>query len=336
MTHTHAVAPADVLLITVTHEETQAILEAVEQLCSPREFRSEHTTRGGYIRLGAIGDAQVVLTKARMGDAGAGNAQDTVTAGVIDYQPAAVIAVGIAYGVDPVRQRIGDILLADRLFLWGDNRVDEAEDGKPTIRVRGEEPASSARLFSVFSAYAELWNRQSIGDGRVHQGTFASGGTLINYAAFRDWLRQQTTNMIGGEMEGRGVYGATEGRAVGAARADWIVVKGICDWAAEKNVPTKDEDQRLAARNAARFVISVLSQGGFAVGSATPGGALSIAAKLRRESRAQRLADLREEHAAVAARLRSMLNPADAVKLERRLKDLEQEIERVQRDLDGQ
>src|SRR5262249_7713096 len=34
-------------------------------------------------------------------------------------------------------------------------------------------------------------------------------------------------------------------------------------WGDKKNVPTKDVDQRLAARNAASFVITVLNQGGF-------------------------------------------------------------------------
>lgn len=264
MSYSSVVMPADILIVTVTEEETQAVIDAVKHVYPQRLIKDERTDRGGYLRLGAIAGVQVVLAEARMGDAGAGNAQDTVTAGIIDYQPDVVIAVGIAYGVDPDHQRIGDILLAERLFLWSDNRVDQLEDGAISWSFRGDRPATSATLFSVFALAGRLWNQEPRSLGRVYQGTFASGSTLINYAAFRDWLRGQTSNMIGGEMEGRGIYGGAQGRAVGKARVDWVIIKGICDWAVNKHVPTKAADQRLAALNASHFVISVLRNGGFA------------------------------------------------------------------------
>lgn len=264
-----SLAPADVLLLTITREETEAVLAVIEEVFPSQRPKFEHTDRGGYIRLGSISGAQIVLTEARMGDAGPGSAQDAVTAAVLDYRPKVVIALGIAYGVDPVDQAIGDILISETLFIWNDNRVDELDGQGMIWSVRGDKPSSTASLFSAFVMAARLWNRRSNFSGKVHQGTFASGNTLVNSEQFRTWLQHNTTKMIGGEMEGRGVYGAALGRAGGSLRIDWIIVKGICDWASRKDVPSKIEDQRLAAQNAARFVVDVLSQGNFATVSRT-------------------------------------------------------------------
>ena len=48
--------------------------------------------------------------------------------------------------------------------------------------------------------------------------------------------------------------------ACGPAKVDWLVVKGICDWGdGHKNTPSKDDDQRTAARNAMTVVKALLS-----------------------------------------------------------------------------
>ena len=49
-----------------------------------------------------------------------------------------------------------------------------------------------------------------------------------------------------------------------AARIDWILVKAICDWADGNKACEKDKRQEEAARNAARFTLHVIQQGGLA------------------------------------------------------------------------
>ena len=62
----------------------------------------------------------------------------------------------------------------------------------------------------------------------------------------------------GGEMEAAGLYTAASERNI-----DWIVVKGICDWADGEKQVDKRKRQLIAATNASRFSIRCLSQGGF-------------------------------------------------------------------------
>lgn len=71
---------------------------------------------------------------------------------------------------------------------------------------------------------------------------------------FREQLRELEPETIGGEMEGAGLYAACQDNHV-----DWILVKAICDWAGGNKAQNKDEYQRLAADNAARFVLYALN-----------------------------------------------------------------------------
>ena len=60
-------------------------------------------------------------------------------------------------------------------------------------------------------------------------------------------------------MEAAGLYAACA-----EADVDWVVVKAICDWADGKKQLNKEQRQKTAADNAARFVLHAIAQGGFA------------------------------------------------------------------------
>jgi hypothetical protein len=57
-------------------------------------------------------------------------------------------------------------------------------------------------------------------------------------------------------MEGTGLYVACENKKV-----DWILVKGICDWADGNKAQEKESRQKTAADNAAMFVLYALQFG---------------------------------------------------------------------------
>ena len=97
---------ADVLLVTVTKVETEAVLEAARQR-SGHEAALQDLDGKIYFDLGEIGGARVALTRSEMGAGGLGAAQQTVTKALDALQPHAVIMVGIAFGVDEKKQAIG-------------------------------------------------------------------------------------------------------------------------------------------------------------------------------------------------------------------------------------
>ena len=87
----------------------------------------------------------------------------------------------------------------------------------------------------------------------THFGLIVSGDKLVDSKKFRDQLLLLEPEAIGGEMEAAGVYAAAL-----KGRRDWIIVKAIVDWGADKD----KKYQPSAAKNAADLVFHVIAKGG--------------------------------------------------------------------------
>ncbi len=248
---------ADVLLVTATQIEALAVLGlAGEATGQPHQRR--HIGDKTYYHLGAVAGAQIWMVQSGMGTAGPGGALLTVQKGIAALDPAALIMVGVAFGVDPLRQRIGDVLVSRQIVLYEQQRLGTREDALD-IRVRGDRPSASSRLLDRFESATlerEL-GPQTAERPAVHFGLLFSGEKLIDHRAWRDALLALEPEAVGGEMEGGGLYTAASDRKI-----DWIIAKAICDWADGGKHIDKHSNQTLAARNAARLVLEVLQRGG--------------------------------------------------------------------------
>jgi RelA/SpoT family (p)ppGpp synthetase len=232
-----------ILLVTVTKSEAQAVLGVFLQASRntlERNFINEKT----YYYLGQIGGVEVFMVLSEAGAIGRGAAILTVRNAIDAIKPTAVIMVGIAFGIDPEKQNLGEIIVSKQIQSYESQKL----KGRRLIP-RGDRAAASTRLLDKFRGGDLDW--QGV---KVHFGLILSGEKLIADQTFRDNLKKIETEAIGGEMEGAGLYSAASDAGV-----DWILVKGICDWATESK---NDEYQRVAAENAARFTLHVIQQGG--------------------------------------------------------------------------
>lgn len=89
-------AQVDVLLVTVTKVETTAVLTAFGKLEQSRSLSIDGRV---YFDLGVVNGARVWLTRSEMGAGGLGASLHTVDKGIEALSPAAVIMVGIAFGL---------------------------------------------------------------------------------------------------------------------------------------------------------------------------------------------------------------------------------------------
>ncbi|SHN47143.1 hypothetical protein [Cryptosporangium aurantiacum] len=258
------------LLLVTSDVEHRAVLAAVHA-------RNHH--RGQLIPaeqevlvgLGHVGNIEVVLGRTGQSDVGVHGA-GLVTASLIgnvtaDY----VIAVGICYGLRPDPdvyadadlgvtsysgwQRIGDVCVSQQIALIDHLvRYREADGTLRTLR-RGDTVSASAgsRLLSAANALGPTWTRAD-----VRPGLLLSSSTLRNDPEQIRELRNEFPDAIGGEMEAAGVYAAAARRQIG-----WLVVKAISDWGFGRGRDEKQlqEDRRLAAGNAAEFVVHLLDSG---------------------------------------------------------------------------
>jgi nucleoside phosphorylase len=197
-----------------------------------------------------------------MGSGTPGGALSAIGRAIDTLKPGAVVMVGIAFGVNPRQQRIGDVLVARQLSLYDLQRVGTGAEGQFEIVLRGDRPSAPGSLLEQFRHGALGWppTPQDAGGQppRVHFGLVLSGDKLIDHQDFSGQLLRFEREAIGGEMEGAGLYIAASER-----RVDWMLVKAICDWADGKKGRNKDQHQEHAARNAAQFTLHTIQQGGF-------------------------------------------------------------------------
>lgn len=241
-THGHK---ADLLLVTVTEVEARAVLDVFAHVGNPDKklFIGENT----YFDLGVIGGTRTFMVQSDMGASGPGGATLVIYEGIKDLSPSAVIMVGIAFGLIPDKQHLGDILISRQLVGYELQKIDQGANGEEIIIPRGDRVQASPRLLSRLRASIFDWQGPE-----VHFGLMFSGEKLVNNKNFCNKLLGLEREAIGGEMEGTGLYSAAYRNKV-----DWVLIKAICDWADGHKDTTC---QKLAAENAARFILHVLKQ----------------------------------------------------------------------------
>lgn len=246
------VPDCDVLLVVATETERDACLTLFSELLG-----ASHSlllgVRRTYFDLGIVEGAKVCMVQCEMGSGAPGAAQSTVADAVDDLRPGSVIMVGISFGFDPKKQKIGQVLVSKQLKPYEVQRVGTDKSGQPEIVSRGDKVTASTSLLGRFRSSSVDW-----GDGQVSFGLLLSGEKLIDNVDFRNAVAQFELEAIGGEMEGAGLYASCVDR-----NTSWIIVKAICDWADGRKSSNKKKRQALAANNAASFVLHTLKKGGF-------------------------------------------------------------------------
>lgn len=244
-----ALSRADVLLVTANEIETKAVLREHEK---SGHIEQRHQIEGQlYYDLGVVEGARVWLVRSETGADGPGGVTLVVSEGIDVLSPSSIIAVGVASGLKPDEQAIGDILVSRQLSAYEQQKIETSQSGEEKIYPRGNRVPASPTLLNLFQDSALEWRASG-----VHFGLLLSGEKLSKSKAFRQRLREIEPEAIGVETGGGGIYAASMRK-----KRNWLVVKAVSNWADE------DEDaaaRETAASNAASYVFYTLQQGGFA------------------------------------------------------------------------
>lgn len=237
----------DVLFLTVTEEERDAVLARMKPLPGQTAIIEGAITETTY-RFGQFGNYRCAHVESTMGAQGRHGATLKSKIALDELKPKAFLILGIAFGVDRKKQRLGDVIVAETVQPYALERV-----GKYKVISRGTEMQCGIDLSERFRTRRRGWKvKCGKRDVKVFQGQMLSGPKLIDNKEFRDDLIAKYPNAKGGEMEGEGAYAAAE-----QARVQTILVKSICDWAdGHKN----DNAHSFAASTAISLVEHILNQ----------------------------------------------------------------------------
>jgi len=243
------VLDVDIVLITFNQYELEQTLRC---FCPEAPAVQMEGHNRVYYQLGKHGGQNLVLMHSRQATI---EAMRSAEIAIEFFHPNAVIALGIAFGINSEKQQIGEVLISESITTYELARINK--DG--CITPRGPRPPASKYLrdwFHQLDAY--LIKEKSAEYAKRHFGSMFSGDKLIDNKDYRDQLLSIDPEAIGGEMEGTGIYYACE-----ASKTDWIIVKAICDFADGNKGKNKDANQKIAAENAARLVKAALEFGNF-------------------------------------------------------------------------
>jgi nucleoside phosphorylase len=242
---------ADVLLIVATDVELAQTLE--EFGFPPGKMPRTHPVGLQiYFELPIRAGRRVFLVRSNMGAAGADGSLFTAGDAIKHLSPDWVVMVGIAFGVDRDKQKIGEILVPAEVIPYDHKRVG-TDEGRERTEFRDPGQPPDPILLSRMRAGALGFTAAKVTFGRV-----LSGSELIDNEPHRAALVEQAAhgNASGGDMELHGVADAASRHA-----ARWGAAKAICDFADGNKGDDKEARQRLAARNAARFVRHLIDLG---------------------------------------------------------------------------
>lgn len=243
----------DILLMTAVPVETNAVKDLIagKYKKSIRPIPPD-LTENAYYDLGEINGQRIYLTESSKGSTGPNSSTLTAYDGIYEFRPKAIILLGIAFGVDNVKQKIGDILLSDYVLPYEKVRIGTDELGQEELKQFGEKVPSTPRLFNSFKTIGGMWDK-----AEIIPGVILSGEKLVDNIDYRDNIRDLDKDAVGGEMEGVGLYSACYRKGV-----KWLIAKAICDWADGEKKINKQKRQQKAAAMVAEFVLEVIEKGG--------------------------------------------------------------------------
>jgi Nucleoside phosphorylase len=198
---------------------------------------------------GVFGSYKIAHVQCAMGSISRDSSIMTVSTALQKLKTKVVIMIGIAFGVDEVKQKIGDVLIAESVVPYNSKRVGRGQ----TIH-RGIEAQSSQILLNRFKnirTWEHLINGNST--AKLIFTRVLSGEELVDNIKYRNKLTTTFPDSKGGEMEGAGVYSAC------GNKIDWILVKGICDFANGDKGVNKKENQETAIESALSICLELFS-----------------------------------------------------------------------------
>ncbi|NOQ75774.1 MAG: hypothetical protein GQ574_27450 [Crocinitomix sp.] len=243
-----------ILLVTATDLETIALHKKLLPIDRSGQILKTNTDEI-TLYLAVLGKYKVVHVQCgKMGSISRQSSIVTVRKALENTKSIVVMMVGIAFGVNPLKQNIGDVLVSESIIPYNSKRVGTDENGDVLETIRGiESPASDLLLNRLKNIRNWEHNLKNGKKAKVIPTRLLSGEELVDNLKYRNKLIAICPESKGGEMEGAGVYAAC------GNKLDWVLIKGICDFGDGDKGTKKQLRQTDAIESALSLTLGILN-----------------------------------------------------------------------------
>lgn len=244
----HVIDDNFILLMTATDLETEELHRHIKPLTNFSAIIKTPNDSQTYY-LGKFGQYKIAHVQCGMGSLSRDASTLTASNAIKLLNPKFLLMAGIAFGIDDTKQKIGDVLVSEAILPYNSKRV-----GKNQTIQRAAATSASLTILNRFKNL-RTWEYfvNETDKSELICGHILSGEELIDNKEHRDELLKTYQNAKGGEMEGAGIVSACDGKL------QWIIVKGICDFADGNKGQNKETNQRIAASAAISACLEVFS-----------------------------------------------------------------------------
>lgn len=237
-----------ILLMTATDLETEALHKFIKPIYNYLAIVKTYCGSQTYY-VGKFGNYKIAHVQCGMGSMSREGSILTATDAINIFKPKFLLMLGIAFGIDEIKQKIGDVLVSEAIIPYNFKRI-----GKKKTIVRSIPSPSSKTIVNRFK---NLRTWEHFLNGNIKSdlicGHLLSGEELIDNKVYRDNLLKIYPTAKGGEMEGAGIISACD------SKLEWIIVKGICDFADGNKSIDKEKNQTTAVNAAISACLEVFS-----------------------------------------------------------------------------
>lgn len=214
----------------------------------------------------ALGAMVVTHVEINAGSNSHGGSSDVIKKIMRTAKPNIVILLGVAFGCNPSKTELGDVLVGRQHFSY--DKSSKIAEGNLSIKnLHIEEPDEY-----MLNRFKDLIVTEDKIDGdfdksfQVVFGNMITGEFVVDSIDFREMIFKpfEAFGVVGGEMEAQGAFGEIRKHK----KSHCILIKGICDWGAGKNEQIEDDNpknklQTYAALNACKICYQLLSERNF-------------------------------------------------------------------------
>jgi|GEM_PF-2173750 len=208
-----------IALVTAVEVELKAVLKKLKPPKGKRNVRKV-IDGGETYYLGRFGKFDAVVTMTGMGSQGISGSTLAIDSLIRLWDPVGIILVGIAFGASRKKHRVGDVLIANNVIPYERQRV-----GEEIVYRNPIAPTSHELINRIRNTLDWEFKRPDGSTVEKHIGNILSGEKLVDDPEFKEKLVTQFPQVVGGEMEGSGLWASAEKH-----KKSWIIIKSVCDW----------------------------------------------------------------------------------------------------------
>ena len=239
------------------NDRTRAAPRGIESTTpAVRPVKLSNDRRSRCFWLGEIGTHRTIAVQTAIGGLGYDGSASSGFHHMARTRATRVICLGTAFGVGKCQQAFGDVLVAKSVFPYEDRDV--VASGRCWEYSYSERATTYPSSREILKILESQLSKAPDPGFRVMSGCLLTGHARIRCESYRNdivrWSRNVGTgHVIGGEMEGLGLLSLSPKN-----KPNWMIVKGICDFADTQQEQEAQAHRELACKNAANFVLDSL------------------------------------------------------------------------------